>query len=159
MLPTPKTVRGILWFRLRQDHFINSAISPASIDPIHGFFRAKRYASRTDSSQGAGPMVGRSLTVLWRIALALMVLKWLADLGRDGHNALVLAAVILPISIAVFVRARGSARKITPGASAKADQAPPYFGQLPKPPGPYREFSRFRQRDWSNHGIAEARQH
>ena len=79
-------------------------------------------------------MVGRSLNALWRIALALMVLKWLADLARDGQSALALATVILPISIAILVRARGSARRIAPVDGTKAEQShPAVFRQLSKP--------------------------
>ena len=78
--------------------------------------------------------MGRSLDALWKIALALMVLKWLADLVRDGQSALALAAVILPISIAILLRARGSIRRIAPVDRAKAEQSPPaVFRQLSKP--------------------------
>ena len=78
-------------------------------------------------------MVGRSLTALWRIALALSVLKCLADLVRDGQSALALAAVTLPISIVVLMRVRGSSRRIAPVDGTKAEQSSAVFHQLSKP--------------------------
>ena len=77
-------------------------------------------------------MVGRSLTALWSVALALMASKGLADLARDGQSALALAAVVLPISIGILVRARGSARRFAPVVSAQAESAA-VFRQLSEP--------------------------
>ncbi len=78
-------------------------------------------------------MAGRLLTALVRIAVALAALKCLADLARDGQIALALAAVILPISIAILVRARGSARRIAPLAGPKSEQGAAVFRQLYEP--------------------------
>ena len=62
-----------------------------------------------------------------------MVLKWLANLVRDGQSALALVTVIIPISIVSFVRARGSARRIALVDGTKAEQSRAVFRQLSKP--------------------------
>ena len=78
-------------------------------------------------------MVGRSLSALWKIALALMVLKCLADIARAGHGALALTAFILTIGIAILVGTRGSASRIAPVADPKADKGAAVLRQLSEP--------------------------
>jgi ribosomal protein L7/L12 len=78
-------------------------------------------------------MVGRSLAAIFRIAFALAALKCLADLARNGHAALALAAVVLPITIAIVVRARGSATGIAPVAGPSSAKGAAIFRRLQKP--------------------------
>ena len=74
--------------------------------------------------------MGLSLNPLFRIAIAILAMRGLADLWRSGHSLLALTAVILPISIAILLHARGSARSVTSLAVPKSEKCVAVFRQL-----------------------------
>ncbi len=78
-------------------------------------------------------MWSRSLDILFRIACAATALKCLVDLARGSQFALAFMVVFVPVSIVLFVRARGSAGKIGPVAVAKSEQGAAVFRQLDTP--------------------------
>ena len=72
----------------------------------------------------------RLLAVLWKIALAVMVVESLAGIVRDGQYILALVAVFIPIGV-VLLKSRGSLiRKIRFVDGTSAKQGPVAIRQL-----------------------------
>ena len=75
-------------------------------------------------------MVALALNPLFRIAIAILAMRSLADLWRSDYSLLAATAIIVAISIVVLLRARGSARKVTSHAVPKSEKCAAVFRQL-----------------------------
>ena len=77
--------------------------------------------------------MSRLLSILWKAALVFALAKCLADLLHDGQPGLAIAAVALPVGIAIVVFTRRSGRSATALPAMIEGPAGSVFGRLPEP--------------------------